>query len=334
MANKEKKVRYSEGYINGVLLAIKNGAISNKGKKDEALRFVMEVETEEGKSTDVDFFIRKYSGNGNTNKTYAKMKKLYSECRTVEDDGEGEIVNCLVKFDENKYVTKEGELVDRGTRVGGVFCTTQEDSKFPITKGSKGMIYCMLEGYEDVTDIDGNALELSVLVNNYAYYNEEEKEDKVNGFIMKIRTHNEEYAEYIKEELKVGDILYMEFDFIKSVAKAKKSRGIGKSVKNRVQIETYFELTNCSAPIMTLDDNDEYIKPVYDDLEEGEEEEFCYTVPSQEDFPFTSHYIELMHQAIDERIERLQEKVDDIKKEKGEEVEGEEVEVAEDEVPF
>ena len=41
-----------------------------------------------------------------------------------------------------------------------------------------------------------------------------------------------------------------------------------------------------------------------------------------------------MHQAIDERIERLQEKVDDIKKEKGEEVEGEEVEITEDEVPF
>ena len=108
MADKEKRVRYSEGYVNGEVLAIKNGAITNKGKKDEAIRFVMEVETEEGKSTDVDFFIRKYSGNGNTNKTYAKMKKLYSECRTVEDDGEGEIVNCLVRFDENKYVTKEG----------------------------------------------------------------------------------------------------------------------------------------------------------------------------------------------------------------------------------
>ena len=149
-----------------------------------------------------------------------------------------------------------------------------------------------------------------------------------------IKAVDPEVEEYIKEELKVGDILYMEFDFVKSVAKAKKSRGIGKSVKNRVQIETYFELTNCSAPIMTLDDNNEYIKPVYDDLEEGEEEEFCYTVPSQEDFPFTSHYIELMHQAIDERIEKLQEKVNDIRKEKGEEEVGEEVEVAEDEVPF
>ena len=126
----------------------------------------------------------------------------------------------------------------------------------------------------------------------------------------------------------------MEFDFIKSIAKAKKTRGIGKSVKNRVQIENYFELTNCSAPIMSLNDNDEYVKCVYDDLEEGEEEEFCYTVPDQEDFPFTSHYIDLMHQAIEERIERLKEKAEEINKEKGEEEVGEEVEINEEEVPF
>lgn len=334
MAEKEKRVRYCEGYVNGEVISFKNGAITNKGKKDETLKFVVEIETEEGKTTDVDFFVRKYSGNGNTNKTYAKMKKLYTECPTREDDGEGEVVNCLVRFDENKYVTKEGEFVDRGTRVGGVFCTTQADSKFPINKGAKGIVYCVLEGYEDITDIDGNALELSVLVNNYAYVDEETKEEKVNGFIMKIRTHNEEYAEYIKEELSIGDILYMEFDFVKSIAKAKKTRGIGKSVKNRVQIENYFELTNCSAPIMSLNDNDEYVKCVYDDLEEGEEEEFCYTVPDQEDFPFTSHYIDLMHQVIEERVEKLKEKAEEINKEKGEEEAGEEVEVNEEEAPF
>lgn len=30
MADKEKRVRYSEGYVNGEVLAIKNGAITNK----------------------------------------------------------------------------------------------------------------------------------------------------------------------------------------------------------------------------------------------------------------------------------------------------------------
>ena len=38
MADKEKRVRYSEGYVNGEVLAIKNGAITNKGKKDNDKR--------------------------------------------------------------------------------------------------------------------------------------------------------------------------------------------------------------------------------------------------------------------------------------------------------
>lgn len=310
MANKEKRVRYCEGYVNGEIVSLKNGGVNNKGKKDEALRFTVEVATEEDKTTDVEFFIRKYSANGDANKVYAKMKKLYTEAPTREDNGEGEIVNCLVRFEENKYVTKDGELVDRGTRVSGVFCTTQTDSKFPITKGSKGMIYGRLEDTKMINDLDGEALEMTMLVNNYAYETDK-GEEKVNGFILKVRTHNEEYIEYINEELKVGDILYMEFDLVKSIAKTKRTRGIGKSVKNRIQVENYFELTNCSAPLMTLED-DKYVVCEYDDLEEGEEEEFCYTVVDREDFPFTSHYIDLMHKGIEERENRLKERANEI----------------------
>lgn len=334
MADKKKRVRYCEGYVNGEVISLKNGAINDKGKKDESLRFTVEIEVEENKTIDVDFFVKKYANNGNSNKTYAKMKKFYSECPTREDNGEGELVNCLVRFDENKYVSKSGEIVDRGTRVGGTFCTTQTDSKYPINKGAKGMVYGRLESFERVDDLEGSALEIDILVNSYAYMNEETKEEKVNGFILKVRTHNEEYAEYIEEELKIGDIIYLEFDFMKSVAKQKRTRGIGKSVKNRIQVEHYFELTNCSAPILTLNENNEYEVPVYDDLEEGEEEEFCYTVVTNDDFPFTSHYIDLMHDAIKERMEKLQEKANELNKEDSSEDVDEDYEVGEDDIPF
>lgn len=312
---KEKRINYNTGYLNGEVVDIKNGKILNKGKSKEALKFTIEIDTGNGANLDVDFFVNKYTSDGSGNKTYTKMKKLYTEVPTRADNGEGGIVNCLINFNENNYITKDGEIIKGNIINQGIFCTTESDSKFPITKGAKAMVYGMFLGATEIEDVNGECLEIKLLVNNYAYV-DKEGETKVDGFIMTIRTHNQEYAEYIKEEIKEGDIVYTECDLIK-VVKNKKTRGIGKSVKTRAIVEKYMELTNMSAPIAKPNEEGIYEKCIYDDLEEGEEEELCYTVFDREDFPFTKEYIDLMFESIEEKNKKLEAKAEEIKNSSG-----------------
>lgn len=296
------------GNISGECISVYNDTLLNKGTQREALKFVLDVEVKEGLVLPVDFFVNKFTPNGNANPIFAETKKTYETIMTREDNGEGEKVNCMVRFEPNTYVNKDGEIVHGTLNNSIIFCTREEKSKFPIQPDNKGKFYGLFKGYEKSED--GTEMTLQFLVNNYAYVNKE-GEIKASGFILDVMIHdNEDYMAYVEEELKVNDILYFEVDVIKEVLKAKKSRGIGTKAKSRAIIKNYLELTFCSEPLGSINEDGELIKNEFEDLSDDED---FYLAIDREDFPFTPEYIAVMEDTMEASREKLEAKAEEIK---------------------